>query len=186
MMMQHDNNKSAPVGTRNKARTKHVCSPCRYVRRVVRAGLWCRSGISGSVRERVEQLSKREGELGEGEQTHLNSSSCLAISCISRTLACTDLWHVKGPPQYSVKRKGRYPPLRWQKLFLLNAPKVLLSSALGQYLPSLSLGSRMNSCYFRPKALLVSDPPLLMRPTPSSCGLCPWCTLSTCPEAQAN
>ena len=177
---------SAPVKASDQAREK-VClltisrcweggqsrtvSQVRYIR--VREG------------EGEEQLSKREGE-ERGEQTHLNSSSCLAISCISRTLACTDLWHVKGPPQYCVKGKGRYPPLRWQKLFLLNAPKVLLSSALGQYLPSLSLGSRMNSCYFRPKALLVSDPPLLMRPTPSSCGLCPWCTLSTCPEAQAN
>ena len=44
----------------------------------VKAGLRCRSGISGSEREgREEQLSKREGEMGE--QTYLKMKVLVII-----------------------------------------------------------------------------------------------------------
>ena len=113
---------SAPVKASDQARQK-VClltiSRCweggqsrtvlqvRYIR--VREG------------EGEEQLSSGRVRRG-GSKLILIAPLDRTISCISRTLTCTDLWHVKGTPQLCVKNKGKNPHIRWQILFLQNVP----------------------------------------------------------------
>ena len=98
---------SVPVRASNKARQK-VCS-------LTISRCW-EGGQSRTVLQ-VRYIRVREGEgeeqLSRGRVRRGGSKLILiapldrTLSCISRTLACTDLWHVKGTPQLCVKNKER-------------------------------------------------------------------------------
>ena len=116
-----------------------------------------------------EELSKR-GARGGGEQTHLNRSCSHLLVYNVRTDAfndnmCTDLKalacekvlcnavHPRGENKVSPFETAGTP-----------APYVLLSTLLEKSPPPLRESWLPNSCYFRPKALLLLSTPAAEAP----------------------